>query len=128
MLYSIFIYISLILIPLTMICFGLYFRHGGPKKINPAFGYRTSRSMKNEDTWRFAHQHCGKIWFRWGILLLIITSVFYFYRLMTSSPAGLSEDKIVIAQVVVLILSILPTELALRKTFDRQGNRKHHSV
>ena len=29
-------------------------------QINDAFGYRTTRSMKNQETWRFAHQYSGK--------------------------------------------------------------------
>ena len=50
-----------LLIPATMIGFGLLFLKRPPKKINAIFGYRSMRSMRNEDTWRFAHQHCGKV-------------------------------------------------------------------
>ena len=32
-----------------------------PKEINSVFGYRTSMSMKNKDTWEFAHKYCGKV-------------------------------------------------------------------
>ncbi len=30
-----------------------------PRQVNSMFGYRTARSMKNEDTWKFAHRHCA---------------------------------------------------------------------
>jgi len=52
-----------LLIPLTMIFFGRRFAAAPPKSINPLFGYRTAMSMKNEDTWAFAHRFCGRLWF-----------------------------------------------------------------
>lgn len=52
-----------LLIPVTMIGFGKMFLKHSPKEINMAFGYRTSMSMKNRDTWEFAHKYCGKIWY-----------------------------------------------------------------
>lgn len=46
----IFMTIMNLLIPLTMILFGIYFIKKSPKEINTTFGYRTSMSMKNKDT------------------------------------------------------------------------------
>lgn len=60
-------------ISLTMIGFGNYFKKNAPKQINRVFGYRTSMSMKNRDTWEFAHRYCGKIWYVCGWVLLIIS-------------------------------------------------------
>ena len=62
-----------LLIPLTMIGFGRYFMKNTPKEINAVFGYRTSMSMKNKDTWEFAHKYCGRIWYVCGFILLPIT-------------------------------------------------------
>ena len=45
-----------LLIPTVMVLFGRAFLKKAPKEINYVFGYRTSRSMKNRDTWEFAHQ------------------------------------------------------------------------
>ena len=50
------------LLPFTMIGFGRYFMKKAPKEINSVFGYRTSMSMKNKDTWEFSHKYCGKVW------------------------------------------------------------------
>lgn len=55
--FLIFMVIMLLLTPLTMIGFGKYFIKSAPKEINGAFGYRTSMSMKNKDTWQFAHNY-----------------------------------------------------------------------
>ena len=55
----IFMLIMDLLLPFTMIGFGRYFMKKAPKEINSVFGYRTSMSMKNKDTWKFAHKYCG---------------------------------------------------------------------
>ena len=64
-----------LLIPFTMIGFGKYFMKSAPGNINIVFGYRTSMSMKNQDTWEFAHEYCGKLWFKWGKITLILTVI-----------------------------------------------------
>ena len=58
--FGIFMLIMDLLLPFTMIGFGRYFMKKAPKEINSVFGYRTSMSMKNKDTWEFAHKYCGK--------------------------------------------------------------------
>ena len=41
-----------------------------PKKINGVVGYRTRMSMINMDTWKFAHEYAGKLWWKAGVGLL----------------------------------------------------------
>lgn len=52
------------------------FYEKAPKEINSVFGYRTSMSMKNKDTWEFAHKYCGKVWYVCGMVMLPITVIF----------------------------------------------------
>ena len=33
-------------------------------------------SMKNKDTWEFAHKYCGKVWYVCGMVMLPITVIF----------------------------------------------------
>ena len=42
-----------------------------PKHINGMLGYRTTRSMKNMDTWKFAHDYCGKLWWKIGWVMIL---------------------------------------------------------
>lgn len=63
------------LIPAVMIIFGNIFLNHPPGKINMAYGYRTTRSMKNQETWEFAHEYCGLIWKKLGIIIAVITGV-----------------------------------------------------
>ena len=61
--FRIFMLIVVLLIPLIMLLFGWLFFRRTPKKINYVFGYRTKRSMRNKETWKFANQYFGKVWY-----------------------------------------------------------------
>lgn len=113
-----------LLIPVIMLIAGLRFMKRAPKKINRVFGYRTALSMKNQDTWQFAHAVAGKFWFRWGWIALILAVVPMLFVL------GKPEDTVAVVGLLVLFLLLIPlvavipyTEKALRNTFDREGNR-----
>ena len=114
-----------LLIPLTMVGFGKLFMTKSPKNINTAFGYRTTMSMKNKDTWEFAHKYCGKLWFKCGFVLLplsVIPLMFVFNKGMDT--IGVVGGIVCAVQLVPLIGSIFPTEAALKKTFDKNGVRR----
>lgn len=114
-----------LLIPLTMIGFGRYFLKNAPKEINAVFGYRTTMSMKNKDTWIFAHHYCGKLWYVSGIISLIITAIALITVMReTENTIGTVGGVICGMQMIPFIGSIIPTERALRKTFDKNGNRR----
>lgn len=121
----IFMLIMNLLIPVTMIGFGSYFMKNAPKEINAVFGYRTSMSMKNKDTWEFAHKYCGKIWYVCGMVMLPITVIFMILVIGKNEDCvGRIGGIIGGVQLVLLIGSILPTEIALRKNFDKNGTRR----
>ena len=120
-----FMLIMNLLIPFTMIGFGKYFMNSAPGNINIVFGYRTSMSMKNQDTWKFAHEYCGKLWYKWGKITLILSIIAML--LLLEKPVdtiGNCGAAICMIQLFFLIGAIGPTESALRKRFDKNGNRK----
>ena len=41
--------------------------------INYFIGYRSSLSLKNKDTWKFANEDCGKRWLKIGKIMLVPT-------------------------------------------------------
>ncbi len=114
-----------LLIPLTMIALGKLFITKSPRNINPVFGYRTTMSMKNKDTWEFAHKYCGRLWLKCGLVLLplsVIPLIFVFDK--GTDIIGTVGDIVCIVQLVPLIGAIFPTEAALKKTFDKNGIRR----
>ena len=114
-----------LLIPLCMIGVGRLFLNKAPKSINSTFGYRTTMSMKNQDTWQFAHRYCGRLWYWLGLIMLPLTVVPMALVLGGEiGDIGRVGTVICFAQLVPMVGAIVPTELALRRTFDRDGRRK----
>ena len=114
-----------LLFPVVMILFGTMFMKSAPKKINYIFGYRTDMSMKNRDTWEFSHKYFGKLWFRFGLLLIPITVIpMLFVIRKTENIVGTVGLIVGFINAIVLIVPIFFTEKALNRTFDKDGKRK----
>ena len=114
-----------LIIPLTMIGFGRYLMKNNPKEPNALFGYRTAMSLKNKDTWAFANTYCGKIWNVCGWILLPVTVIFLLLVIGKSiHVVGTAGGIICGVQLVPFIGSVFPTELALKKIFDKNGERR----
>ena len=125
MLFWIFMLLFVLMIPLTMIYFGRRFFKSPPKSINATFGYRTTMSMKNQETWKLAHTVCGRFWFRCGRILLPLSVVPMLLVIgRGTETVGYTGVIIVFIQLVPLLCVIPVTEHALRKKFDKNGMRK----
>ena len=86
-------------------------------------------SMKNKDTWEFAHKYCGKIWYLCGLISLPITVIPMLLVVEKNvDVVGTVGAIITGVQLVFLIGSIFPTEIALRKNFDKNGERRSHGI
>ena len=121
----IFMLIVVLLTPLILIGFGRMFIVNPPKEINPLFGYRTKRSMRNRDTWIFAHKYIGKLWFVGGLISLPFSLVPMFYIMAENTDlVGITGLIIVCIQAVLMIATIVPTEIALKRHFDDFGKTR----
>lgn len=112
-------------ISFVVLFFGYRFKNNPPKEINRFHGYRTRRSMKNMDTWIFAHHFCGGLWSKLGKFTLPISLLVVAASYVGGENAILAAGLIAMAaQIVVVIISIFKVENALKETFDEEGNRK----
>ncbi len=132
MLFWFFMFIMNLLIPLTMVVCGKMFvkkcppRHSsGRKEYGVAYGYRTPMSNKNDDTWAFAHQHSGRLWIAigWALTLISVVAMLFLLR-KPFNEVGWYGGLLTLLQCLALVASIFPTEVALRRTFDKNGRRK----
>ena len=125
----IFMLVMNLLTPLTMIIFGYIYNKKPPQKPKSKFaysGYRTPMSMKNEETWEYANRFFGKLWFRFGIAVgLISIIVLFFFIGKDKDTIGFTGMIICYVQIVGMLLPCIPTELALRRNFDKNGKRKN---
>lgn len=108
-----------------MVGLGFRWRERPPKTINSTYGYRTTWSEKSQETWDFAHKYVGGIWLHTGIPLGIITIVLL--AVFRNSGCDVLGDFCIIImfiQTAILCLTIVPTEIKLKKRFDENGNRR----
>ena len=114
-----------LLIPITMIGFGWMFMHKVPQKINHAFGYRSYMSLINKDTWAFAHKYCGRIWYICGIYMIPVSVVSLLFVIGKSvNIIGRVGGILCAIQSLLLAGAVIPTEIKLKKVFDRNGRRR----
>lgn len=89
-----------------------------PKKINNLYGYRTHRSMANEDIWHFANSFFNKTLLIYASLSFVaaLGLAFIFPTLMTGwFPMAFLF--------FTLGICIYATEKKLNQYFDKEGNR-----
>ncbi|MDT8715338.1 SdpI family protein [Clostridium sp. 19966] len=121
----IFMMVMDLLIPLIMIMLGKYFIKNVPKEINEFFGYRTTMSMKSKETWEFAHHYCGKLWLKVGCIMIVLSAIAMLFIIGKSIKiVGTFGGILCGIQLIFLIGSIFPTEIALKNNFDEHGKRK----
>ena len=121
----IFMLIVVLLIPFTMLFFGWLLFRRTPKEINYVFRYRTKRSMRNEETWKFANRYFGKLWYHCGLIsvpLSVIAIALVFGK--GTETVGTVGGIITMIQTIPLVGAMIPTEIALKKNFDESGRRK----
>lgn len=125
----IFMFIMNMLIPAMLLGVGWVFIHKAPKTINWGYGYRTTMSMKNQDTWDFAHKYAGGLWFKWGKWLLAFSVVVMLCVIgQNEDTVGTVGGVLCLVQCIPLIYVIVPTERALKNHFDAKGNRRKPKV
>ncbi len=122
MVLKIFLLLCDCLVPVIMIVVGRWLWKHTPKEINDLLGYRTTRSMKNINTWNFANKYGGKLWWKFGWIVLLLSIIAHIPFMKSSDNwFGILSLMVVITQTVVLLLTIIPVEKALKNKFDDNG-------
>jgi len=111
-----------VFLPIILIVFGILALAVIPRRPNWFVGYRTSRACKNQETWVFAHRHFGRQLIIFSLVFVILSIERTLLR--SADASSLLIGGIIVAQVVAILLALIPTEIALRKEFDKNGNRK----
>jgi len=114
-----------LLIPTCMLYFGWRFMNRPPKNINGAYGYRSARSMRNQETWDFAHAYSGRFWYRAGWLGLAV-SVIWMLPLLGKEIDTVGVSALILTAIQTLpLMAVIPaTERALKREFDDLGRKR----
>lgn len=115
-----------LLLPFLMAGCGWAFERWPPEQINDVLGYRTARSKASQEAWDFAQRYMGRLWLRLGLWMVPVTA-------LTMLPClgkdigfvGIWGGAVCAVECIVVLVSILPVEKALKKRFgDEEGLKR----
>jgi hypothetical protein len=110
--------VVLALIPATVGLVTASWKRKPPKDISGLWGYRTKRSMRNQESWDFAHSMCSKRFPPWCLMVFAASEAALFIGYAVSrDTAWLVGEIMVFAQIAALLLMLLPIEKALKDKF-----------
>ena len=118
-----FMCLKVMLIPIGMILIGIFQQYLPPKKIS--FKCDLLMLNRSQETWDFAQQYWGKLFLLLGKYLLIfslLTIIFIYKR--DQKTVEIVGGSWIIFQIILMYCSFILTEIALKKNFDKNGNRK----
>lgn len=125
MVFWIFMLVCVLFLPMVMLAIGIRYARRAPKKIQALYGYRSEWSMKNRATWEFAHHYCGRLWKWFGAVSLPLSALAMLPLLgRDADTVSLWSFLPIGVQLGLMVLSIVLTERALRRSFDRAGRPK----
>ncbi len=106
---------------MLFIC-GLIFLLGGfamkiwpPKKINMWYGYRTTLSTSSDRAWQLAQKHSAKMMLKYGLVMMVIGLVNYFYSLTGRYSEELLFIELIVFLPLFVFLIIFSTHLYLKR-------------
>lgn len=112
-------YIYVLAVNGALFFFSILFYLFPPKKINSIYGYRTHKSMLNQDIWEYSN----KIFTNW--LLRYSGISFLFALFLVYLNPNKEQTWIPMALVLLsLLVTIIKTEQGIKANFDEDGKRK----
>ena len=109
-----------LLTPAVAIVFGLKFRKAPPKNVNSFFGYRTARSMKDQQSWVAAHNLFGNILYKMGLVMIPLSLISMLFVVNENiTIIGMSCLTLCLLQCVALTLTTIPVELLLKRREEK---------
>lgn len=110
-------YIYVISVNGLLFFFSLIFYFFPPKKINALYGYRTNKSMKNEEVWQFANSFFNVTLVKYAAISFAAALLFVF---LTSIEITWQP---MVFLLLTLAVTVIKTEQVLSQNFDADGNR-----
>lgn len=108
----------IVFIGIILIVVGFIFKIFAPRKINHIYGYRTTSSMKNQDTWDEAQKYSATSFIVLGFIYLALGFVFSY---LFENISSVYECIIILIGIVIMIVL---DEMHLKKVFNKDGSRK----
>jgi uncharacterized membrane protein len=118
-------YITIMVIPVTLVILGIFFKVKPVTKINNLAGHRTKYSKLSQQTWDYAQRNMAKTYLIVGAVYIIISAIV----IIILFNCGIKVDKlwlavgaIVIVQCTAPLIEYGIVENGLKRKFDENGN------
>lgn len=117
-----YVFLVTLLIPFTLLL--MWYICPKFKEINTTSGYRTTLSMKNQETWDFSQNYCAKLslYLFFSSLMLSFVTMPFFINQSTTIIRWMGL-VVTLVQMMSFVVITIATEKALKKNFDEKGNR-----
>jgi uncharacterized membrane protein len=114
--------LGLQLLGVILLLAGLIQKRFPPKEINSLYGYRTARSMQDQQHWDEGNKYSIQFMFNCGCILLIagilLSVVLNLLTIDPKSKAWLQVALVVAGSVAIVIVLFSKTEKHLKDTFN----------
>jgi len=100
-----------------LLVFSLIFYFFPPKKINGFYGYRTHKTIKNDEIWKYANSFFAK-----HLLLYAVISFIFVMILAFINPIISWQPMAVM--LLAIAVCVIKTEQELYNNFDEEGKNK----
>lgn len=118
----IFMLLCSLITPVIMVITGIIITKRPPKEINDLYGYHTKRSIQSPEAWKFANEYLGRLWLVGGLIMLMLSAaVMLLFFGSDEDTTGIACTVIACIQPAVMVLLMIPVEIALKEKF---GNKK----
>lgn len=85
-----------------------------PKKINSLYGYRTTKSMKNQERWGFAQKYAAKVMIVLGVAYIFLLILFSVFDLNKEIQLGIGLGSLLLLAICIFFI----VEKKLAKHFE----------
>jgi len=104
-------------VPAVMIVMGYFLRRGLPSGLSRYLGYSSFRFRRCEEAREFADRYTGRTMQIVGSAVLAIAVIMIIAAVFDFIPAE-TLSWFLIAEMAVMVVSLLPTEIALMRRYD----------
>lgn len=104
--------------PLAMLIVGVKWFMSPPAYKADGFAYRTAVTERGPAVWEFAHTHIGKLWGRFGAILLVLSIILllvfkeYYQKFIL---------WLLVGQMVIFCITVFMIEILTKSLYDENG-------
>lgn len=120
--------IAVLVGPLCLLGFGLWYLLAPAKEANHSVGYRFYWGMSSVEAWQFTQRLAGIVWTGLGLVMTIVMAfICNGYRDMAQDAMIYSALTSLCWELGLIVLSVLAIDITIVALFDRKGYRRRRS-